>query len=55
MDVEYESPPHVILTSDVDRDPRLFDFDIDDNDNWYDAILDNMNHYELFDALGNYK
>jgi hypothetical protein len=54
-DVEYESLPHVILTGDVDWDPRVLDFDIDDNDDWYDAILDNVNHSELFDAFGDYK
>jgi hypothetical protein len=55
MDVEYESPPHVILTSDIDWNPRLLDFDIDDNDDcWYDASSDNMNHSELFDAFRNY-
>jgi hypothetical protein len=31
------------------------DFDIDDNDDWYDAISDNVNHSEFFDAFGNYK
>jgi hypothetical protein len=30
MDVEYESPPHAIITSDVDWDLRVLDFDIDD-------------------------
>ena len=44
----------MILTSDVDWNPRLLAFDIDDNDNWYDAISDNMNHSELFDAFCNY-
>jgi hypothetical protein len=29
-DVEYESLPHVILTIDVDWNPRVLDFDIDD-------------------------
>jgi hypothetical protein len=52
-DVEYESPPRVILTSNVDWNSRLLDFDIDD-DNWYDASSDNMNHSELFDAYRNY-
>jgi hypothetical protein len=47
LDVEYESPPHVILTSDVDWDPRL-DFYIDDNNDWDDATSDNMNHSEHF-------
>jgi hypothetical protein len=53
-DVEYESLPHVILTSNVDWNPRLLDFDIDNEDDWYDASLDNMNHSELFDAFRNY-
>jgi hypothetical protein len=44
----------VILTSDVDWNPRLLDFDIDDDDNWYDASSDNMNYSELFDAFLNY-
>jgi hypothetical protein len=54
-DVEYESLPHVNLTSDVDWDPRVLDFDIDDNDDWYDAISDNVNYSELVDAFGDYK
>jgi hypothetical protein len=54
-DDEYESLSHVILTSDVDWDPRVLDFDIDDKDAWYDAVSDNVNHCELFDAFGNYK
>jgi hypothetical protein len=54
-DSEYDSLPHVILTSDVDWDPRVLDFDINDNDDWYDAISDNVNHADLFDAFGNYK
>jgi hypothetical protein len=43
-DVEYELLPHVIITGDVDWDPRVLDFDIDDDDDWYDAISDNVNH-----------
>jgi hypothetical protein len=54
-DAEYDSLRHVILTSDVDWDPRVLDFDIDDNNDWYDAISDNMNHSDLFDVFGNYK
>jgi hypothetical protein len=50
-DVEYESPPHVTLTSNLDWDPRLLDFHVDDNNDWYDMILDNVNHSELVDAL----
>jgi hypothetical protein len=54
-DVEYESSPHVILTSDIDWNQRLLDFDIDDDNDWYDASSDNMNHSELVDAFGDYK
>jgi hypothetical protein len=53
-DVEYESPPHVILTGDVDWNARFLEFDIDDGDNRYDASSDNMNHSELFYAFRNY-
>jgi hypothetical protein len=45
----------VILTSDVDWDPGVLDFDIDDDDDWSDASSDNMNHSELFGAFRNYK
>jgi hypothetical protein len=44
----------VIITSDVDRNPRLVDFDIDDGGDWYDASSEHMNHSELFDAFLNY-
>jgi hypothetical protein len=54
-DAEFDSLPHVILTSDVDWNPRVLDFDIDNDDAWYDAISDNVNHSELFDVFGNDK
>jgi ribosomal protein L16 Arg81 hydroxylase len=55
-DVEYGSLPHVILISDVDWDPRVLDFDNDDNNNLYDAISDKVNHSKLFkNAFGDYK
>jgi hypothetical protein len=50
-DVEYESLPHVILTSNADWDPIVLDFDVDDKDNWYDAISNNVNHSELLMPL----
>jgi hypothetical protein len=31
------------------------DFEVDDDDDWYDAISDNMDHYDLFDTFGDYK
>jgi hypothetical protein len=36
-------------------DPRALDFDIDDDNDRSDAILDNVNHSLLFDAFSNYK
>ena len=54
-DDEYNTLPHVIFTSDVDWDPRVLDFDVDGNDEWYDAISDNVDHADLFDAFGDYK
>jgi hypothetical protein len=54
-DAEFDSLPHVILTSDVDWDPQILDFDVDDDDEWYDAISDNVDHSELFDVFGDYK
>jgi hypothetical protein len=40
MDTKFDSLPHVILTSDVDWDPRILDFDVEGNDDWYDAICE---------------
>jgi hypothetical protein len=53
-DAEFADLPHLVLTSDVDWDPRVLDFDTDD-DAWYDAISDNVDHADLFDAYGDYK
>ncbi len=54
-DAEFDSLPHVILTSDVDWDPRILDFDIAGDDAWFDAISDDVDHSALFDAFGDYK
>jgi hypothetical protein len=53
-DAEFANLPHVVLTRDVDWDPRVLDFDTDD-DAWYDAISDSVNHAVLFDAYGDYE
>ena len=37
-DKEWNSLPHVILTSEVEWDPSVLDLDIDDDQEWYDAI-----------------
>jgi hypothetical protein len=54
-DDEWKTLPHVIFTSDVDWDPRILDFDVEGNDEWYDAISDNVDHTDLFDVFGDYK
>lgn len=40
MDAEWDTPPHVILTSDVEWDPTVLDHNLDDDDLWYDAVSD---------------
>jgi hypothetical protein len=54
-DEEFATFPHVFITGDVDWDPRVLDFDIEGNDDWYNAISDNVNHSDLFDVFGEYK
>jgi hypothetical protein len=54
-DEEFDSLPHVVLTGDSNWDPRILDLDIDDDDDWYDAIADNVDHAALFDVFGEYK
>ena len=39
-DEEWDTLPHVILTSDADWDPRALDHSVDDDDDWFDAISD---------------
>ena len=47
-DTEFES------SLNVDWDPCAMDFDVEDDEDWYDAILDNIDHSVLFDEFGNY-
>ena len=60
-DNEWNTLPHVILTSDDECDPTILDHHIDDddaeNDDWYDAISDISTRYNesLFDSTGEYK
>ena len=51
MDEEWKTLPHVHWTRDSDWDPAIFDHEVDDDDEWYDAV---MNHGDLFDDVGNY-
>jgi len=56
-DEEWDSLPHIILTSDVDWDPSVLDHDLDDNETWFDAISDipPAPPHTLFDELGDYR
>ena len=51
-DEEWKTLPHVHWTRDSDWDPAIFDHEFDDDDEWYDAV---MNHGDLFDDVGNYR
>ena len=37
-DVEWNTLPHVVFTSDVNWDPSSIDCKVSDDDQWYDAI-----------------
>ena len=56
-DSEWNSLPHVIMTSDATWDPTVLDNTIDDNETWFDAV-DSHTHptaLSLFDECGRYK
>ena len=55
-DHEWDTLPHVILTSEEDWDPTVLDFEHDEDD-WYDAVseLEGNPHANLFDEFGNYR
>ena len=52
-----EQPPHVVLTGDTDWDPSVLDNQIDDNENWFDAVSDFTDNGStpLFDLQSNYR
>ena len=56
-DNEWEALPHVILTSDVDWNPLALDHDLDDDEEWFDAVSDMQagTTSTLFDEYGNYR
>ena len=45
------------MTGDTDWDPSVLDNEIDDNENWFDAVSDfpDANSNQLFDLQGNYR
>ena len=57
-DAEWDSMPHIFLTSDEDWDPSLYDHDplVDDED-WVDALQHLLvdAHGDKFDRVGDYK
>ena len=55
-DHEWDTLPHVILTSEDNWDPSVLDFEHDEDD-WYDAVkeLEGNPHANLFDEFGNYR
>ena len=56
-DHEWETLPHVILTSELEWDPATLDFDPTDDEQWYDAQmqLEADPTTNLFDEFGNYR
>ncbi|EEC44015.1 predicted protein [Phaeodactylum tricornutum CCAP 1055/1] len=56
-DSEFESLPHVVLTSDIDWDPSILDNEVDMVNDWYDAMQDlpgNAYVEPRFDNTGQY-
>ena len=56
-DKEWEELPHAIWTGDNDWDPCVLYHDLDDDDEWYDALtrLEEDPHMNLFDEFGTYR
>ena len=55
-DLEWNTLPHVIWTSESTWDPTIFDNDFDDEPCWYDALqdLESDPNTNLFDEFGDY-
>ena len=53
-DKEWDTLPHVTLTSEVEWDPSVLDLDIDDDKEWYDTISDDPDfpHYSCSMPMG---
>ena len=56
-DQEWDTLPHVFLTSERNWDPSVLDHTITDDEQWYDAVteLEADPNTNLFDELGNYR
>ena len=46
-----------MLTADVDWDPTIIDCELDDEEEWFDAMQDipEFDHDPLFDEVGDYR
>ena len=53
---EWDELPHVILTADVDWDPTIIDHELEDGEEWFDAMQDipEFDPDPLFDDVGDY-
>ena len=56
-DKEYKDLPHVIWTGDTDWDPCVLDHNLDEDEEWYDALtrLEDDPRTNLFDEHGEYR
>ena len=56
-DKEWDDLPHVLLTSDSEWDPRVLDHDLDEDEQWFDALTDipEGTADTLFDEYGDYR
>ncbi len=56
-DDEFDTLPHVILTSEMDWDPAVLDHTFEEDEEWFDAVqdLERDPAKELFDEYGNYR
>ena len=55
-DSEWETLPHITLTADIDWDPSVLDNEIEDNEEWFNAISEppKIASDQLFDKYGDY-
>ena len=56
-DTEWDNLPHVILTADTDWDPSVLDHELEDGEEWFDAMQDfpDIEPDPFFDEVGDYK
>ncbi len=56
-DREWDTLPHVILTADIDWDPTIIDCELEDGEEWFDAMQDlpEFDPDPLFDDIGDYR